>query len=227
MSVTKKRTVVMPQLAEPVKRRFGRVPSTVILATLGICGTIVFVALGIYNPSVVTICAALAAFFAAFTSTAIFKSQETEAEILTYKRKMLGPLVRRSKALLESKDVSIEDFRTRFALFEQLEDSENFAFLSDELQGTYIDCVEEGRKYGKVLSGESTVTAIPNDFGITGESIGKDTIFAPFGRLLRMLIDDCTREAKVSKPMRTLRSVEIRSRKIGRLVLYKTIEEAS
>jgi hypothetical protein len=194
---------------------------------LGISGAVVFATIGIYNPNVVALFAALAAFFAALTSTAIFKTQETDAEILNHRRRMLGPLVHRSKALLESPQLDIQEFRMRFSRFEELEDSEDFGFLSDELQGTYLDCVDEGTRCGKILSGELKVTVVPNDFGITSESIGKDTIFAPFGRLLRMLIADCRREAKVPAPMRTLRIIETQSKKIGRLVLYKTIIETS
>jgi len=185
------------------------------------------VVIGVNNPSVVVLSAALAGFFAALTSTAIFKTQEKKAQILSHLRRMLGPLVHHSKVLLESCDVDAQEFRTRLSRFEQLEDSEDFGFLSDELQGTYIDCVEEGRKYGKILSGELTVTVIPNDFGITSESIDRGTMFAPVGRLLRMLIEGCRHEAKVPAPLRTLRIGREGTKKIGRFVLYKTFEETS
>lgn len=228
MPVTKKRTDVMPQLVQPIKRRLER-SSTIVLVVSGICGTIAFVLLGILYPSDVAIFAALAGFFAGFTSTAVFRTQETQDEILDHRRKIASPLVHRSRALLQCRHSNADDFRERFAKFQEVEDSEHFAFLSDDLQGMYLDCVEEGVKHFKLLTGELEVRVIPNDFGITAGSIDeqKDITFYPLEMLLRRLIDDCRREAKMTAPMRTMRVGQERTRKIGRFVLYRKYEETS
>jgi hypothetical protein len=227
MPVTKKRINIMPQLIHPIKAQYGK-NSSILLVISGVCGTTVFVVLGIYNPSGIALYAALAGFFAGFAATALFKTQETQDEVLNHRRNIAGPLVHRSRLLLESRKSDAPEFISRLAMFEELEDSEHFAFLSQELQGTYLDCVEEGEKHLKVLTGEAKVTVIPNTFGITAENIdGKDISFRPLARLLRMLMEGCRREARLAAPLRTLRAGRERSVKIGKFVLYTTIEETS
>jgi hypothetical protein len=185
------------------------------------------VVLGIYYPSGVALYGALAGFFAGFAATALFKTQQTQDEVLNHRRSIAGPLVHRCRLLLKSRKSDAAEFADCLARFEELEDSEHFSFLSDELQGAYLDCVDEGEKHLKVLIGELKVTAIPSDFEFTKNIDEKDISFRPLARLLRMLMEGCRREARLAAPLRTLRGGYERQKKIWKFVLYTIYEETS
>jgi len=225
---TKTEREVLPQLAQRLKRWSSKVAFTQKVAVVGVAGAILLAVAVFQNPSLVGLFASLAGFFAGLAATAFFKSYEAEADLVNHRRKLLGPLEFRGKALVEDSDLDYGEYEKCFRSFRELQDSEEFGFLSDNVQGIYLDCVDLARKYGQAIKGELKASVIPNDFYTADDIDVKQITRAPLSRLVNLLSDHCRLEAKAPRPHRTLRMGVIQERKIGRLILYrKTVEKSA
>jgi hypothetical protein len=198
------------------------------VAIVGVAGAILLALVGVQNPTLVGLFAALAGFFAGLAATAFFKSYEAEVDLVTHRRKLLGPLEFRGKSLVEDHDLDYIEYENRFKSFKEIQDSEEFGFLTDNVQGIYLDCIDLARKYGQAIKGELKASVIPNDFFTADDTDVKQIARAPLSRLVNLLSDHCRLEAKVPRPHRTLRMGEIQEKRIGRLILYrKTVEKSA
>jgi len=219
-------TEFFPQFVNPIRSFSRKLPFTRWATLVGILGAVAIASFAVYLPGQAALFGALAAFFAATASTALFKAHETEVDLLNHRKRIAGPLIYRAQALVEG--VERTEFEKRFASFKQLQESEEFGFLGNEIQGTYLDCIDLAEEHYKALKGELKADVIPNDFGITAENVDlKKITLAPLWRVVNLLVGECRREARVSRPLRTLRVGEIRTKKIGPLILYRKKKEQS
>jgi hypothetical protein len=217
---------ILPQLA-PLKRWSQRIAFTQKVAVIGVGGAILLAVLVIQNPSLVGLFASLAGFFAGLAANAFFKGYENEADLVNHRRKLLGPIEYRAKALVEDHDLDYIEYEKRFRSFKELQDSEEFGFLSDDVQGIYLDCVDLAKKYGQAIKGELKVSVIPNDFFKPEDYDVKQVARTPLSRVLDLLRTHCRVEAKTPSPIRTLKIGTEKEKKLGRLILYRKTVQTS
>lgn len=108
-----------------------------------------------------------------------------------------------------------------------MQDSEHFAFLGDNLQGFYLDCIDVADLHLAALRNEITITTLENDFGIKHDSNdAKEITHVQLVRMTTLLLDRCRIDAKLPRPLRTLQMQKVRTRKLGPLVLYRITEDS-
>jgi hypothetical protein len=223
----RERLEVLPQVAQPINRLSGKFSFTQRASIVGVVGVIVFGLIGMSSPSLLTLSAALVGYFAAVASAGFFKSYEREAELVDHRRRLVGPLESQAKSLTEyNLSNTPNEFAKRFESFKRVQDSEHFAFLSDNLQGIYLDCIDMADLHLAALRNQVTITTLENDFGIKHDSNdAKEITRVQLIRMTTLLLDHCRIDAKLPRPRRTLQIQKVRTKKLGPLVLYRITED--